>query len=619
MSARSRLQPVGLRNVTVDDRFWAPRLRTNREVTVGHALERCEETGRVDNFRRAAGDRNIPLARFLAPDSDVYKCIEGAAYLLQTEPDPELEGRLDALIETIAAAQAPDGYLYTEYVHERASERWSDLRHMHELYCAGHLIEAAVAHHQATGKRSLLDVAGRFADNIAREFGPDGRAGAPGHPEIELALVKLYRHTHNREYLRLARFFIDQRGSATSQLEGHEAVQDHAPVREQQDIRGHAVRAGYLMTGVVDLYCETGDEELWDAAVRLWENMAHRRSYITGGVGSRHHGEAFGDDYELPNDLAYAETCAAIANVFWSYRMLSATGDARYADMVERALYNGVLSGVGIDGRHFFYGNVLEARRPRRRVPWFGVPCCPTNVVRLLGSLPSHLYSVSRQQLWVHLYAAGACTAEVPGVGPVTLRVSTDYPWDGHVELEVTPREPASFTLELRIPGWCDDLVLEAPENIAHEEPRAGSYVALAGRWEPGMTVALEMGMPVRTMLAHPHTANTGCGAVVRGPLLYCLEEADHPGVDLFDIALGSQTRWSVDYRPDLPGGVVALTGQEVLRQQRGWDNALYRSTSEVREPERKPIEITAVPYCAWGNRTPGKMRVWIPLERLPY
>jgi DUF1680 family protein len=369
------------------------------------------------------------------------------------------------------------------------------------------------------------------------------------------------------------------------------------------------------MAGVTDLSAETGEEALLDASVRLWESMAYRRSYVTGGVGSRHHGEAFGDDYELPNDLAYAETCAAIANVFWSHRLLCLTGDCRYADMVERALYNGVLSGVGLDGRHFFYGNTLEAREPRQRVPWFGVPCCPTNVVRLLGALPSYLYATGDAAIWMHLYAQGVCRTEVPGVGPVALRVRTDYPWDGKVELEVVPREPASVSLNLRIPGWCRHFDIEAPKGIACEEPRTGSYARLTGRWEPGMTVTLNLTMPVRTVVSHPHTANTGRAALMRGPLVYCIEEVDHPGVDLFDVALKPDAAWSATFQPELLSGVVTLTGEGILRQPRGWEKALYRPLDEAVGSDAEPLQATAVPYALWANRTPGKMRVWIPID----
>jgi len=619
MPRHTRLQEVGLNEVRVDDRFWAPRLRTNREVTIPHVLDQCEATGRLQRFRAAAGKAEMPPGHFVAPDSDVYKSLEAASYAVGTETDPALEARLDALITLIADAQDADGYLNTKFTGDGASRRWSNLGGPHELYCAGHLFEAAVAHHQVTGKRTLLDVAVKFADHIAATFGPQGRPGAPGHPEIELALVKLYRLTRSQKYLRLAQFFIDQRGTEGSQLHGNAYFQDDAPVREQRDIRGHAVRAMYLMAGVAEVYHETGEQALFEAASRLWDNSAYRKCYITGGVGSRFRDEGFGDDYELPNDLAYAETCAAIGNVFWSRGMLGLTGEGRYADMMERALYNGFLSGVALDGKHFFYVNTLEARTPRSREPWFPVPCCPTNVARMLASLPTYVYSVSEGGLWINPYTAGGCSAAVPGAGKADVTVHTDYPWDGKVEIAVTPTETSSFTLYLRIPAWCSEVTLSAPPGIEHPEPTPGRYLPLAGSWSNGDVVTLEMAMPVRLMQSHPHTGNTGCRALMRGPLLYCIEEADHPGVDLFDIALPADTEWTPSYHGDLLAGVVALHGTGTLCDRHGWERALYRGVGQVKPTEERPVQVTAIPYCVWANRTPGKMRVWMPLSGSSY
>ncbi len=614
MPRHTRLQEVGLNEVRVDDRFWAPRLRTNREVTIPHVLDQCEATGRVQRFRAAVGKAEMPSGHFVAPDSDVYKCVEAASYAVGTETDPELEARLDALITLIADAQDADGYLNTQFTGDGASNRWSNLRGPHELYCAGHLFEAAVSHHQATGKRTLLDVAVKFADHIAAGFGPDGRPGAPGHPEIELALVKLWRLTHSEKYLRLAQFFTDQRGTEASQLDGDAYLQDDAPVRKQKALRGHAVRAMYLYASVADLYRETGEEALFEAVSRLWDNLAYRKCYITGGVGSRFRGEAFGDDYELPNDLAYAETCAAIGNVFWSWRMLGLTGEAQYADMMERALYNGFLSGVALDGKHFFYTNPLEVRSPRRREPWFPVPCCPTNVARMFASLPAYMYSVSEGGLWVNLYVAGGCSVSVPNAGRVDVTVHTDYPWNGKVEMEVTPTETTSFTLHLWVPGWCSSVALTAPACIEHPEPTPGQYLPLPGQWSNGDVVTLEMAMPVRLMQSHPHTGNTGRRALMRGPLVYCIEEADHPGVDPCDVTLPADGEWTPSCHGDLLGGVVTLHGAGTLGDRHDWEHALYREVGQVKPGKERSVEVTAIPYYVWANRTPGKMRVWMPL-----
>ncbi|HEV7215069.1 MAG TPA: beta-L-arabinofuranosidase domain-containing protein, partial [Chloroflexota bacterium] len=424
-----KLQPLPLTAAQVANEFWAPRLDMLREVTLPEQFAQCERSGRIDNFRRAAGKIGGEFQGLYFNDSDVYKWLEAASYALAGRRDPQLEHTVDAVIAELAAAQQPDGYLNTYFALERAGERWSDLLHKHELYCAGHLLQAAVAHQRATGKRTLLDVAIRYADLICRTFGPNARHATDGHEEIELALVELYRTTGNRTYLDRARFFLDQRGQRPPVLNGTAYLQDHLPVREQREVVGHAVRAAYLACGIVDVYAETGEDALAQAAERLWESAFERKAYITGGLGARHEGEAFGADYELPNERAYAETCAAIGGFLWSWRLLLTTGEARYADWMETALYNGILSGLSLDGTQYFYVNPLADRGDHRRQSWFSCACCPPNLARLLMSLPGYLASASADGLWLHLYAAGSVQATLPDGDTLALEIATRYPW----------------------------------------------------------------------------------------------------------------------------------------------------------------------------------------------
>ncbi|MCA1595910.1 MAG: glycoside hydrolase family 127 protein, partial [Chloroflexi bacterium] len=524
--------------------FWAPRLEINRKLTIPSQRRQCEETGRIDNFRRASGRKNGEFQGIYFNDSDVYKWIEAAAFSLAGYPDPDLEAALDAVIEEIAAAQGPDGYLNSYFSLDRQGERWTNLRDMHELYCAGHLIQAAIAHHRATGKTSLLDVACRFADHIGSVFGPDARPGTPGHEEIEMALVELYRGTGQDRYLKLAAFFIEKRGSKPPLIGGSAYHQDHLPFRDQTEMVGHAVRAVYLNCGAADLYLETGEKELSVALDRLWSNMTGRRIYVTGGLGSRYEGEAFGRDYELPNDRAYTESCAAIGSIMWNWRMLSAAGEARYADLMETALYNGMLAGLSLDGQHYFYQNPLEDDGHHRRAPWFGCACCPPNLSRMLSSLPGYCYSVSAESTaegnsegeaegaWIHLYIEGAASLTLPGRGRLSLVQRTRYPWEENVEIEITEAPATPAALRLRIPAWCSSADVSVNGGVQQRYP-PGEYAALTRQWKRGDRVVLSLPMPVRLVESHPRvTSNHGQVAICRGPLVYCLEAVDNPGVD---------------------------------------------------------------------------------------
>jgi uncharacterized protein len=644
-SPRARLHPLPLDAFTLDEGFWAPRLRLLRDVTLRQQYEQCERTGRIDHFRRASGRKAIPefVGKYY-DDSDVYKWLEAASYSLGTEPDSELERLVDAVVDEIAAAQEPDGYLNTYFTFERAPERWSDLARMHQLYCAGHLIQAAVAHHRATGSRALLDVATRFADLICDTFTP-ANPGTDGHEEIELALVELYRATGNRRYLEQAAFFLDQRGQQPPVLDGSIYLQDHLPVRRQHDIVGHAVRATYLAIAMADVYAETntgteGDETLWTAVQALWRSAFERKAYVIGGLGAHWQGEAFGADYELPNERAYAETCAAIGGFYWNWRMLLLTGEARYADWMETALHNGILSGISLDGTAYFYQNPLADGGAHRRQPWFGTACCPPNIARLLLSLPGFIASTSHDgratpgpagpagpdgattrpglfsgtggSLWLHHYVPGDLRIRGPRGGGA-LRVDTAYPWDGHVRLTVTEHDagPMEATLRLRIPHWCAAPALRVNGHLHEGHLESGSYAAVRRTWRVGDVVELDLPMAVRRLRSHPRVlSNLGRVALARGPLVYCLEAIDHPGADLRDLSLAPDAPLTAEHRPDLLGGVTVLRGTAAMATPAGHAPLYSESPAPTAEPYTLPL--TAVPYHAWANREPGQMAVWL-------
>ncbi|RME59739.1 MAG: glycoside hydrolase family 127 protein, partial [Caldilineae bacterium] len=608
----------------LQDPFWTPRLEINRTVTLPYNFRKCEETGRIDNFLKAAGRLPGPHVGRFYNDSDVFKVMEGAAYTLATHPDPNLDAYMDDLIAKVAAAQEEDGYLYTARTIDPAAvdpeqegpTRWSNLRVNHELYNVGHLYEAAAAHHLATGKTNLLDVALKNADLIDRTFGPDKRRDVPGHQEIEIGLVKLYRITGEERYLRLAKFFLDERGHAHGRTlyQNHDNpgyMQDHLPVTEQAEAVGHAVRAGYMYSGMADVAALTGDGAYVAALDRLWENVVGRKLYVTGGIGARHKGEAFGEDYELPNATAYAETCAAIANIFWNQRMFQLHGQARYIDVLELTLYNGFLAGVSLQGDTFFYANPLAAdgvwpfnQGATTRQPWFDCSCCPTNVVRFLPALPGYVYAQRGNHLYVNLFIGGAGQATLHGQ-PVTFRQSTRYPWDGRVQLTLESAEPVDATLHLRIPGWAQDRPVPsdlyrfidgpAPQPTltvngqAVDAPLVDGYAVVARTWQPGDALILDLPMPVRRVVSHPNvTENRGRVALMRGPLVYCVEGVDHGG-SVAGLRLPDVMELRPEPRPHLLNGVTVIRGQGPGDQQ-----------------------ITALPYYAWAHRGVGEMAVWV-------
>ncbi|NWG13840.1 MAG: glycoside hydrolase family 127 protein [Acidobacteria bacterium] len=611
----AKLRPVPFTDVRINDSFWAPRREINRTVTIPVNLDNLIKAGNMSNLelagRRATSGYKGPVYM----DSDVYKAVEAASYSLATHPDAELDRRVDGIIAVIAAAQHDDGYLNSYFTVKEPGRRWVNLRDQHELYCAGHLFEAAVAHYQATGKRSLLDIAMKFADNIDSVFGPGKRMGYPGHPEIELALVKLWKATGEQRYFRLARFFVenrgrkffaDEHGTPPDKYDGS-YWQDDVPIYDHRNIKGHAVRACYLMSGVTDVAAETGDAGLLRMIGRVWRNTTERNQYLTGGIGPSAHNEGFTVDYDLPNLTAYQETCATVALAQWSHRLALLYGDARYADAVERALYNGVLAGVSQDGKLFFYVNPLESRGAHHRRPWYGTACCPPNVARTLASLGGYAYAWDGGGIWENLHIQGSVTVEAGGE-KVTLNVTTDYPWDGKVILRPQLSRPAQFDLRLRVPGWCTGATVSLNGSRINDPKVEKGYIVLARAWRTGDTVELDLPMTIRRTTAHPNVeADRGLYAIERGPIVYCVEAVDH-SVPLKALYLPLNAELKAERVRSLLGGVVAIKGFAEAADEQDWGRMLYQRAAA---PRRVPL--VAVPYYSWDNRTPGAMRVWLP------
>ena len=632
--------PVPFTDVHLTDSFWAPRLDTNRTVTIPHIFKESEDTGRVKNFELAeAALAGAPggtfCTRFPFDDSDVYKSIEAASYALATHADPDLDKHVDGLIAKIAAAQEPDGYLYTSRTiggpppqDWLGKERWSHLYMSHELYNVGHLYEAAAAHFQATGKKNMLAVAVKSADLVAKEFGPGKRTNPPGHEEIEIGLVKLYRVTGTRKYLDLANWFIDARGKTEGRIpyerDGRqellygEYAQDDKPLVEQTTAVGHAVRAGYLYAGAADVAALTGNAAYIAALDKIWADMVGTKLYITGGIGAAGGWEGYGPPYRLPNASAYAETCANIATFLWNSRMQRLELDGKYADVMERILYNGVLSGISLSGNRFFYPNPLASFGQHERVPWFSCACCPPNVARILASVPGYFYAATGDKVYVNLYAQGTGKMKAGGTD-LELAQTTDYPWKGDIKIEIKPAKAAEFTLAVRIPGWA--LNRPVPSDLyAYPEPAEGGpslkvngapvalgldkgYALITRTWKAGDVVELSLPMPVRRVAANEAVeADRGRVAIERGPLVYCAEWTDNDG-RVSNIVLADGAQLAIEARPDLLGGVVVIKGDA---------EAVSEKAGKI-VSEKKPV--TLIPYYAWANRGKGEMAVWLARE----
>ena len=638
--AQVALRPAESARVTGG--FWYERRRVNAEVSIPQGPALLDSVGNLHNLRLAAGTASGEYRGELPfLDTDVTKWLEAASWQwAQTDPKAEFAQAedVDRMIRLLAEAQQDNGYLQSYYQVVKPGLRFVELRWGHELYCAGHLIQAAVAHHRATGREDLLTVARRFADHIDDTFGPGNPVdGICGHPEIETALVELYRETGGQRYLNLAGYFVDRRGhgllrDGPPMLGDAHAVpppsaycQDHVPVREAETVTGHVVRQLYLLAGAADVAAETGDPQLRAAMERLWESMTTTRTHLTGGLGAHHESEDFGDPYELPNERAYCETCAAVASIQWNWRMALLTGRARYSDLMERTLFNGFLAGVSQDGLRWLYVNPLRVRdgyeshggdNTARRTPWFTCACCPPNVMRLLASLPHYLASTDADGLQLHQYATGSYAGPTDG-GRVTVRVETDYPWQGRIAVTVDEAGPGEWTLSLRVPQWCEQYTLEVGGTPAEQVAEDG-WLRIRGAWRPGDTVVLNLAMEPRLTEADPRVdAVRGCVAVERGPLVHCLEQVDQPGVPgLDDIVLDPAAGLTVRHRPDLLGGVTTVVGSGRLRARpagQGWWPYRAAGSAPVGMPTGTPVELTAIPYYAWANREDGSMRVWLP------
>jgi len=626
------VKPVPFTSVHFNDVFWTPRIDINRTVTIPFAFGKNEETGRVDNFVRAAAAlRGETLANRKAPgypfdDTDIYKVIEGASYALSVQPDARLDAYVDGLIAKIAAAQEPDGYIYTTrtidplHPHQWAgTKRWElETVLSHELYNLGHLYEAAAAHYQATGKRNLLDIALKSAALLENTFGPGKQSIWPGHQIVEMGLAKLYRVTGHQGYVDLAKFMLDVRGQDGLRGAGP-YNQSQAKVVDQTEAVGHAVRATYMYSGMADVAALTGDDAYVNAIDKIWEDVARSKLYITGGIGARASGEAFGDAYELPNMTAYNETCAAVGNDYWNHRLFLLHADARYIDVMERTLYNGLISGVSLDGQSFFYPNPLESNGQHTRSPWFGVACCPGNITRFLASVPGYVYAQRGDQLYVNLFVASSADIKMDDGRTIKVTQETRYPWEGSVKMTVDPGTAGRLAIHVRIPGWArnepvpSDLykfadtvseraVVKVNGKAAPMELNKG-YVTLDRTWKAGDTIEVSLPMPVRRVVAHSAVAaDRGRVAIQRGPLVYAAEWVDNPNGKVRNLMLPDTAKLTAVYDPKLLKGVTVITGR-----------ATALTADAAGKVSKTGQEFQAIPYYAWANRGPGQMMVWIP------
>lgn len=619
-------RPVPFRHVAINDPFWSPKLQINRCVSIPFQYRQLKESGRIDALRLEWCPGSALPEPHCYWDSDTAKWVEAASYFLALHPDPDLAAKVDEVVDLFVSAQQPDGYLNSRFTIIDPHLRWKNLRDNHELYCAGHLFEAAVAHFEATGNRKLLEVAIRYADYIGQVFGRgEGQLrGYCGHEEIKLGLVRLYRVTQERRFLDLASYFVEERGQAPNYFQnetdtGHSSLwndlahyQAHRPVREQEEPVGHAVRAVYLYSAMADLARELKDDSLFTACRRLWENLAQTRLYITGQIGSTWRGEAFTAAYDLPNLGAYCETCAGVGLIFWNHRMLQLDCNSRYADLIERSLYNGVLSGTGLDGKSFFYQNPLANRGMHRRKEWFECSCCPSNMSRLLGTMGDYLASVTPGGIALHLYIGGRITAHVPGAGSIVLELESRYPWEGLVSIGVEVEKPARFEIALRIPGWCRSYTLLVDGAEASVELRNG-YAVIEREWRGGEKIEIAFEMPIERIEAHPSVLmNRSQIALQHGPLVYCVEAADNVA-DIFDLAIRSDAKLEIRYAADLLGGVNVIEGIAHVSDPATWSHQLYRA---VGRDSSLPTPFQAIPYFAWANRKPGPMTVWLKTQR---
>ena len=619
-----KLEPVNFSQVNITDAFWKPTMEKVATTTLQACIYQTEvKTPRIRNFEKVARNKNEKHEGIFYDDSDVYKALEAIAYSLKTHPDPGIEAKADEWIDKIAAAQLPDGYIGTYYTLGRLNERWSDMS-MHEDYNGGHLLEAAVAYYNATGKRKLLDVAIKFADHFDSQFGPGRKHWVTGHQELELALVKLYRVTHNKKYLDMAHWLLEERGHKYAKgytwtdWKDTAYAQDVVPVRDQKEITGHAVRAMYMYTGAADVAALTGDAGYMKAMNTVWEDVVFRNMYITGGIGSSGNNEGFSNDFDLPNEQAYCETCASVGMVFWNQRMNLLTGDSKFIDVLERSLYNGARDGLSLSGDHFFYGNPLASNGRHFRREWFGTACCPANIARLVASLGDYVYGASDAGLWVNLFVASNTTVKF-GKVDVPVAMESNYPWEGNVSVTVNPKSAVAFSMNVRIPGWARGEVAPGELYSFEDKSTANFVITVNGKpaaftmnqgyatinrtWKKGDKVELVLPMEVRRIVSRPELKqDVERVALQRGPLVYCVEGADNNG-KAWDLILPDGAAFKTAYQKDLLEGVTTIQFQAPTVQISGDGQTV---TTEVKT-------ITAIPYYAWCNRGQNPMQVWLP------
>ena len=618
-----KLYPVNFSDVTVNDDFWTPRMDKVATATLQACIEYTEnKTGRIRNFERAALHTRGKHEGIYYDDSDVYKALEAMAYSLKSRPNPALEQKADEWVDKIAAAQLPDGYLNTYYTLTGLENRWTDME-KHEDYCAGHLIEAGIAYYNTTGKDKLLNVAIRFANHIDSAFRLNNRHWVSGHQEIELALMKLYHLTGNEKYLQEAKWFLDQRGHGYGkgviwdQWKDPKYCQDEVPVKDQKEITGHAVRAMYLYTGAADVAAVTGDAGYVTAMKTIWEDVVYRNMYLTGGIGAQARNEGFGTDYDLPNELAYSETCASVGMVFWNQKMNMLTGDAKYADVLERSLYNGALDGLSLSGDRFFYGNPLASTGTHNRREWFGTACCPSNIARLVSSLGNYIYNTGNNVIWINLFVVSQTKINVNSTA-VSLKMQTGYPWNGNVTIKVDPAKKKNFALHVRIPGWlkqpvpgelyryADQKEIQ-PEILVNGKPvrveETQGYAVISRNWKKGDVISIQFPMEVKKVISHPGVKqNEGRIALQYGPLVYCVEGKDN-AENAWNLVVPDLAKFETRFQRDLLGGVNTIEFTANVAQA-GADGI-----SIITKPEK----ITAIPYYSWNNRGASPMQVWLP------
>lgn len=616
-----------IKKVELTDNFWLPKIKTIQEVTINHSFKKCESEGRLDNFLIAGGKKEGKVCgKMPFDDTDVYKIIEGASYSLISAPNKEMESYLDSIINIIRTGQEPDGYITTWLTIDSTNPpawwvpkeggRWTRLASSHELYNSGHLFESAVAHYLSTGKRNLLDIALKNADLLVKTFGYGKLTLPPGHQIVETGLVKLYKITGNEKYLELAKFFLDIRGDSTTHKLYGEYSQDHKPVVQQDEIVGHAVRAVYMYAGMTDIAAIYRDTSFLSAVMKIWNNMVERKMYITGGIGAKHEGESLGKDYELPNLTAYCETCASIGNVYWNTRLFMLTGDGKYFDVIERTLYNALIAGISLDGEKFFYVNPLEADGKFKfnsgsltREPWFDCSCCPTNLIRFIPSIPSLIYSIQKDTLYVNLYASNKVELNIDKT-IVKIEQETQYPWNGEVLMRINPSAKARFTLKVRVPGWVRNQVLPSDLYSYLDSPKNKFSISMNGKelnysmdkgyavitrlWKPGESMKISFPMNIRRVISHTNViSNENLVALENGPIVYCAEGIDNNNLD--SLVIKDDAVLNIERKSDLLGGVNVITGYIPTKDDRG------------------ALRFNAIPYYAWANRGISTMKVWLP------